>query len=275
VAPLSGSLQDTGISCREGAELAVKQLNAAGGLAVQDRRYRVQLLIRDAQDTPEQALSAAQELINRDNVTALIGPPFSSQAIPVAHLAERSGVPMIVQLATNAEVTAGTSCVFRVCFTDGFQGRVMALFARDRLGARRAAILYDLANPFSRDIADIFTATFTGAGGRVVAREGYPTGQPDYLPELARIQAADPEVLFLPGLHPDLRRQLAQIRSLGFTARSWAPTPCTSAIRPICPWWKAPISARISRRRCPARPCGPSTGCTSAPMSGCRLPQAR
>ncbi|OHD20563.1 MAG: hypothetical protein A2064_12710 [Spirochaetes bacterium GWB1_66_5] len=219
VVPLSGSLQDAGISCREGAELAVKELNDAGGLLVEDRRYRVQLLIGDTQDSPERALSAAQELINRDNVAALIGPPYSSQAIPVARLAERSGIPMIVQLATNPEVTAGTSCVFRVCFTDGFQGRVMALFARDRLGARRAAILYDVANPFSRDIADIFTATFTDAGGRVVAREGYPTGQPDYLPELARIRAADPEVLFLPGLPPDLRRQLAQIRSLGLTVQ--------------------------------------------------------
>ncbi len=219
VVPLSGSLQDAGISCREGAELAVKELNDAGGLLVEDRRYRVQLLIRDAQDTPERALSAAQELINRDNVAALIGPPYSSQAIPVARLAERSGIPLIVQMATNPEVTSRTSCVFRVCFTDGFQGRVMAQFARNRLGARRAAVLYDLANPFSRDIADIFTATFTGAGGRVVAREGYPTGQPDYRQELARIQAADPEVLFLPGLPPDLRRQLAQIRSLGLTVQ--------------------------------------------------------
>lgn len=219
VAPLSGSLKDTGLSCREGAELAVKELNEAGGLLVDGRRYRVLLLIGDAQDTPEQAVSAAQELINRDNVAALIGPPFSSQAIPVARLAERSGIPMIVQLATNPEVTSRTSCVFRVCFTDGFQGRVMARFARDRLGARRAAVLYDVANPFSRGIAEVFTTTFAAAGGRMVARESYPTGQADYGPELERIRSAAPEVLFLAGLPPDLRRQLTQVRAQGLSVQ--------------------------------------------------------
>jgi len=216
VVPLSGRLQDTGRSCLEGAELVVQELNESGGLSVRGRRYRVELLIRDARDTPERALGAAQGLINGENVAALIGPPFSSQAIPVARLADRAGVPLIVPMATNPAVTAGTSHVFRVCFTDSFQGRVMARFAREGLRARRAAILYDVANPFSRDIADIFTSVFGEAGGRVVAREGYPTGQQDFRPELQRIRAARPDVLFLPGLYPDLRFQLAQLHAMGF-----------------------------------------------------------
>ncbi len=217
--PLSGSLRDTGLSFREGAELAVEELNGAGGLSVRGRRYRVELVIRDAQDTPEKALGAAQELINGEDVAALIAPPFSSQAIPVARLAERSRIPLIVPMATHPQVTSGTSCVFRVCFTDGFQGRVMARFARERLGARRAAMLYDLANPFSRDIADIFAATFSQIGGRMVAREGYITGQADFRLELERIRKRGPEVLFLPGLPPELRAQLLQIRSLGLPAQ--------------------------------------------------------
>jgi branched-chain amino acid transport system substrate-binding protein len=236
VVPLSGGLRDTGLSFLEGAELAVAEVNGTGGLSVRGRSrllgarsrpsgarsarsYRVELVVRDAQDSPEGALGAAQELINGQEVAALIAPPFSSQAIPVARLAERSGMPLLVPMATHPQVTSGTSCVFRVCFTDGFQGRAMARFARERLGARRAAVLYDLANPFSRDIAEIFAATFRQAGGRLVAREGYLTGQADFRPELARIARRGPEVLFLPGLPPELRTQLRQLRSLGLPAQ--------------------------------------------------------
>ncbi len=216
--PQTGSLIDTGISCMEGARLAVDELNAHGGLPVGERRCRVELLIADSQDTPESAVSAALDLVNRRDVAVIIGPPFSSQAIPVARLAERAGVPMITQFSTNAEVTRGMRWVYRVCYTDEFQGNAMARFARANLHARRAAMLYDKVNPFTRDVAGIFRITFVGSGGLMVADESYTTGQGDFEGALRRIKAAGPDVLFLPGLSPDLRIQLPRITALGITA---------------------------------------------------------
>ena len=216
--PQTGSLSDTGTSCMEGARLAVNELNAPGGLRVGGKRCRLELIVGDCQDTPETAVSAALDLINKRDVLVIIGPPFSSQAIPVARLAERSGVPMITQLATNPEVTRGMHWVFRVCFTDQFQGYIMARFARTRLHARRAAMLYDKVNAFTRDISAIFRATFEAAGGRMVAEESYTTGQKDFDAALRRIKAAAPDVLFLPGLMPDLRIQLPRATEMGITA---------------------------------------------------------
>jgi branched-chain amino acid transport system substrate-binding protein len=216
--PQTGSLRDSGTSCFEGARLAMEELNAGPGLLVGGVRRRVELVSADSGDTPESAVSAAMELINKRDVVAIIGPPFSSQAIPVARLAERASVPMITQFATNPEVTKGMSWVFRSCFTDKFQGDVMARFARAYLKAGRAAILFDELNAFTRDISAIFLSTYTAAGGLVVAVEPYTTGQKDFTAELRRIKRAAPDVLFLPGFAPDLRLQLPALRSLGITA---------------------------------------------------------
>jgi branched-chain amino acid transport system substrate-binding protein len=216
--PQTGSLVDTGTSCREGARLAMEELSAGEGLLVDGVRRRVELFTVDSGDSPESAVSAAMELINKRDVVAIIGPPFSSQAIPVARLAERSKVPMITQFATNPEVTKGMTWVFRVCFTDQFQGDIMARFARGYLKARRAAILFDEVDAFTCGISAVFRSTYEEAGGRVVAAEPYMTGQKDFTVELQRIKRSAPDVLFLPGFFPDLRLQLPALRSIGITA---------------------------------------------------------
>lgn len=216
--PQTGSLTDTGASCMEGARLAVDEMNAGGGILAGGRRYHVELVVGDTGDTPEAAVDAALDLINRQGVSVLIGPPFSSQAIPVARLAERSRVPMITQFSTNPDVTRGMTWVYRVCFTDQLQGSMVARFAFERLAARRVAVLYDRVNAFTRDIAAIFMHTFKAEGGRVVAEESYTTGEQAFDEELTRIRASSPDALFLPGLSPDLRIQLSRAEALGIHA---------------------------------------------------------
>ncbi len=219
IAPLSGDLSDIGASTREGAELAVEQANAGGGLFIGGRAYTVVLLIRDGQSRPETAVDAAQELINREHVSAIIGPPVSGTAIPVARLADRSRVPMITQVATVPEVTKGMRYVFRVCYTDDFQGKVLARFVRERLSAGTAAVLYDVAGAYNKTVAEIFAAGFREAGGRIVAEETYTTGTQDFRSHLLRIKSRSPDVLFLPNYAADLRIQLDQIRELKLQAQ--------------------------------------------------------
>jgi branched-chain amino acid transport system substrate-binding protein len=219
IAPLSGDLSDIGASTREGAELAMEQVNAGGGLVIGGRAYTAVLLIRDGQSRPEIAVNAAQELINREHVSAIIGPPISGTAIPVARLAEKSRVPMITQVATVPEVTRGMRYVFRVCYTDDFQGKVLARFVRERLSAATAAVLYDVAGAYNKTVAEIFIAEFRGAGGRIVAEETYTTGTQDFRSHLLRIQSHSPDVLFLPNYAADLRIQLDQIRELTIQAQ--------------------------------------------------------
>ncbi len=214
IAPFTGELKDYGASSLEGATLAIQGVNDEGGLLVAGKRFKVVLVVRDDQGIPEKAVTAAQELINQENVAAIIGPPVSRSAIPVAKLADKAMVPMITQIATNPEVTRGTRCVFRMCFTDELQSEVMAAFARNNLRAATAAVLYDLAGEYNRTVAGIFSRKFKELGGQIVASETYVTGVEDFRPQLERIRARRPDVLFLPNYVGDLRVQLDQIHQM-------------------------------------------------------------
>jgi branched-chain amino acid transport system substrate-binding protein len=219
IAPLSGELADVGISSLEGAKLAVDEANRGGGLLTSGKRVTVVLLIKDGQASPEKAVIAAQELINKDKVSAIIGPPLSSTAIPVARFAERAMIPMITPIATNAEVTKGADWVFRVCYTDISQATAMAQFSYRNLSARTAAVLFDVANTYNRTVAEMFASTFQRLGGRIVASETYTTGATDFRSQLERIKARQPAVLFLPNYVNDLRVQLDMIHSLRIPAQ--------------------------------------------------------
>jgi len=215
IAPITGKLEGIGTSVLEGARLAVDEKNSNGGIEVEGIRYRVVTVIKDCQDLPECAVSVAQELINRENVSAIIGPPISGLAIPVGKIASRAFVPMITQMATHPDVTRGTMCVFHVCFTDDFQGKIMARFVREELDARSAAVLFDIACPYNRGIAQIFKQSFEEFGGKVVAFEMYTTREDDFIDQLVRIRKSGPDVLFLPNYPYDIILQMEQIRELG------------------------------------------------------------
>ncbi len=219
IATLSGDLAESfGDETVDSVRLAIQPLNDAGGLEVAGRKYQVTLVIEDDQDKAELAASAAQKLINQDQVVALIGSSISRNAIPAADVAERSRVPMISPNSTNPATTAGKQYAFRVAFLDPFQGRVMARFALEDLGAQRAAVLYDVASAYNRDIAEVFRQVFSEGGGEVVAFETYTTGESDYRPQLARIRASGATVLFLPNYDNELPAQVEQAREVGIDA---------------------------------------------------------
>jgi branched-chain amino acid transport system substrate-binding protein len=212
---LTGQFSANGISTRQAAELAIKDINAQGGLLVDGVRRPIKLIYGDDQDNPEIAVNVAKRMINQDKVVALVGLPFSRLAIPVANVAEQAHIPMISSTSTNPETTAGKKYVFRVTFTDPFQGTVMAQFARNDLKVERAAVLYDQASDYNRGIAEVFKQAFTADGGTIVAFEPYVTGETDFRASLARIKANDAQVLFLPNYYTEVPVQAAQARELG------------------------------------------------------------
>jgi branched-chain amino acid transport system substrate-binding protein len=135
--------------------------------------------------------------------------------VPVA---EAAGVPLITPTATHPEVTAGRAFVFRVAFSDTFQGQVLAEFARQGLEVERAAVLYDITNSYNRGMAEIFRSAFAELGGQVVAMEGYQVGETDFQPMLNRIDAAAAELIFLPNFASDVLLQVQQAQAMEMTA---------------------------------------------------------
>lgn len=222
IAPLTGSIPLVGQSTVNAAQMAVKEINDAGGLDLTQegsggggQKLKVELIIEDNEDKKESAVSAAQKLINQGGVVAIVGPQASRNAIPAAAIAESAGVPMISPWSTNPETTAGKKYVFRAAFIDPFQGQVMARFAIEELGARKAAVLYDIASEYNKGIAEIFQQVFEGAGGEVVAFESYTTGEQDFASQLATIKAREPDVLFLPNYYSEVPLQVKQAREAG------------------------------------------------------------
>ncbi|WP_299017573.1 ABC transporter substrate-binding protein [uncultured Photobacterium sp.] len=219
IAPVTGQIPEVGLSTIEAAKLAVQEVNDRGGLIIDNERYRVVLLIEDNRDNPEYTISAALELINQQNVSAIIGPQASRNAIPAAKYVEYAQIPMISPWSTNPETTSHKKWVYRVAYVDTFQGELMAKFAFDTLGLRKAAVLYDISSDYNRNLAEVFSSAFKSLGGGVVAFELYTRDAPDVTEQLRRIKAAQPEVLFLPNYYNEVPEQARQARKLGITAR--------------------------------------------------------
>jgi len=221
VAELTGDIPAVGASCKNAAEMAVKEVNDAGGLEVGGKKYQIQLFIEDNAGKADQSASATQKLITQQNVVAIIGPNASRYAIPASEIAESSKVVLISPWSTNPKTTvdaktgAPKKYVFRACFIDPFQGRVVAKFALDNLKTKKAAVLYDVASEYNVGIAEVFKATYEQSGGKVVAFETYTTNDKDFSAQLTKIKDAAPEVIFLPNYYSEVPLQIQQAQRLG------------------------------------------------------------
>lgn len=223
VAELTGDIPAVGASCKNAAEMAVKEVNDAGGLEIGGKKYPVELFIEDNAGKADQSASAAQKLITQQNVVAIIGPNASRYAIPASEIAESSKVMLISPWSTNPKTTLDAKTdqpkkyVFRACFIDPFQGRVVAKFALDNLKTKKAAVLYDVASEYNKGIAEFFKQTYEENGGEVVAFETYTTGDKDFSAQLTKIKEAGPEVIFAPNYYSEVPLQVQQAHRLGIT----------------------------------------------------------
>ena len=224
IGELTGDIPAVGASFKNAAEMAVQDVNNAGGLEVGGKKYKIELFIEDNAGKADQSASAAQKLITQQNVVAIIGPNASRYAIPASEIAESSKVVLISPWSTNPKTTLDANTnqpkkyVFRACFIDPFQGRVVAKFALDTLKATKAAVLYDVASEYNKGIAEFFKQTYEENGGQVVAFETYTTGDKDFSAQLTKIKEAQPEVIFLPNYYSEVPLQVQQAHRLGITA---------------------------------------------------------
>jgi branched-chain amino acid transport system substrate-binding protein len=213
VDPLSGGVSQFGIGCHNGITLALEHVNAKGGIAGQ----RVDLISEDDQSKPGQSATAVRKLITQDHVLAILGDATSSATLESAPIAQQARVPMITPSATNPRITEIGDYVFRVCFLDEFQGRVIARFAHDRLKVQKLAILTDVKQDYSVDLARFFKEEFTRLGGTIVREQSYSTGDTDFRAQLTAIRAVKPDALYVPGYYAEVALILKQLRQFGMT----------------------------------------------------------
>jgi branched-chain amino acid transport system substrate-binding protein len=221
---LTGSTPAVGASSKNAAELAVNEVNEQGGLTIDGQKMPVKLLIEDNAGKADQAASAAQKLISQDEVLAIVGPNASTGAIPASEVAEGGKTVLITPWSTDPKTTLNNrdnkskQYVFRACFIDPFEAKVLAHFAYNTLHYKTAAVLYDVASQAPNSQASTFKEAFEKQGGKTVAYETYTTHDKDFSAQLTKIKAANPDVLLLPAYYNDVPLIAQQAKRLGLKA---------------------------------------------------------
>ena len=214
LAPLTGGVAQYGIASSNGTRLAVEEINAAGGILGK----QVKLVLYDEQGDPTAATTAYDRLVNEDNMVALIGDITTGPTIAVAQKAVQDGIPMITPTGTGAAITETGENIFRTCFTDPYQGELMANYAKEKLNASVVAILYDTGDDYSKGVADAFEATAKELGLTISAKEGYQTGTTDFNAQLTKIKEGNPDVVMAPCYYDAAAIILPQARGMELNA---------------------------------------------------------
>jgi branched-chain amino acid transport system substrate-binding protein len=208
---LTGAEATFGNSNHEGLMLAIEEANAAGGI----NGKKIQVVTVDDQGKPEEAVVGVTKLLTQDKVHVIIGEVASSRSLAAAPLCQKYQVPMISPSSTNPKVTQVGNFIFRVCFIDPFQGKVMADFAMDTLKAKSAAVFRDQKSDYSMGLADFFVKRFTERGGVVTTDQSYVSGDIDFKSQLTSIREKKPDVVFVPGYYTEVGLVAKQARELG------------------------------------------------------------
>jgi branched-chain amino acid transport system substrate-binding protein len=210
---LTGDGASFGQSSVEGAQLAVEEINNAGGVLGR----RIRLLVEDDQSKPEEASNAVTKLITQDKVVAVLGEVASRRTLAAAPVSQKYQIPMITPASTNERVTQVGDYIFRVCFIDPFQGEVLAKFAYNDLKARRVAVLKDIQQDYSVGLTESIQKTFTSLGGQVLEPVSYSSGDADFRAVLTQVRAQKPDAVFVTGDSPEAAIIVRQARELGMT----------------------------------------------------------
>lgn len=215
---LTGNSASYGTSAQNGIEMAVKEINDAGGLLGK----KIEVSYADNRSEATEAANAMQKLLD-DEVDFIVGPDTSSGALACVATADQEKIPMISPFGTNPDITVDPAThnvrpyVFRAAFIDTFQGKAMADFVADTLKAKKAAVYVDNSSDYSKGLQKFFEEEFGKKGGSIVATEAYLQKDTDFKAALTKIKAANPDVIFVPGYYQEVGMIIKQAREMGMT----------------------------------------------------------
>ncbi len=209
LAPLTGEGAVHGVPVQQAAELAAKEINDAGGIDGQ----MIEIIAYDTKADTAEAVNAYNKLKEQDEVVAIVGGTYSGTTLAFLDAAVADNMPILSPTATNPEVTLKGANVFRVCYTDAYQGLVVGSFAVDTLGAMKPAVLYDLGNAYSDGLAVEYIKACEDAGLDVIV-ENYAAGDADFSAQLTKIVDAGADVLFIPDYPATVGPILAQLAAM-------------------------------------------------------------
>lgn len=211
IQPISGQVSAYGTQTRDAIMMAVAEINAKGGILGK----KIEMIVEDDEASPDKTMNALKKLVAKDKIAGFVGALTSKCSLAITQYAQAKKVIMITSSSTNDTVTDAGDYIFRACYKDSFQGQVVAQFSYETLKAKKAAILYDITNDYSKGLTTNFTDKFKELGGTVVVTESYSTGDKDFKAQLTKIKASNPDVLFIPDYYSTISLIAKQVRAQG------------------------------------------------------------
>ena len=207
--PLSGAVAVYGVECKNGIDLAIEEINTAGGVNGQ----KLVLVSEDDEGNPDKTVNAYQKLTSKNNAKIIIGSLTSGCTQAITARCQAQKVLQIAPAATAPAITDAGDYIFRACFIDPFQGTVGGKFAAENLSCKKAAILFDTGNDYSVGLTENFEKAFVDCGGTIVAKEAYTTNDKDFNAQLTKIKNAKPDVVYLPDYYGVVALIAKQLRA--------------------------------------------------------------
>lgn len=216
--PLTGNVAIYGIASTNGTKIAIDEINEAGGILGK----QVKLVLEDSKGDAQEAMNVYNKLVE-DGAVAIIGDITSGPTLAIADLANRDNMLLITPTGTQLDITEGRPSVFRVAFTDPFQGRVLAQYAKDTLGASTVGILANTSNDYSQGVKEAFIAEAENLGLEIVANESYGAADRDFRVQLTTIASQNPDVLLIPDYYETIALIAPQAREVGIESQFIGP----------------------------------------------------
>ena len=216
IGPLTGSVAVYGTHIANGVDLAVEEINAAGGVTLSDGTYQLAVERKDDQGDTTECVNAMNALIS-EGIQLVVGSATSGCTSAITSIANSEGVVLITPSGTADSLTTQMDYVFRTCFRDSFQGQLAAQYAADK-GYTKVGIVYCSADTYSSGLRDAFVSACADKGIDIVAEESVATmTEVDYTNQFNQMVAAGAELVFTPFYYDVMGPYLIpQARSVGF-----------------------------------------------------------
>ena len=214
---LTGPVPDPGLDIRHGAELAVDDLNAAGGL----EGFMFELVAEDGACDGTQGTNVGSKFAADETIVAVTGGTCSGETFGLMPILQEARIPFVSPSATNPGITsAGCDVCNRVALSDALQGATDAGFVFDELGLTRVAVVHDNSD-YGKGLAEIFRNNIIDLGAELTGFEGVQVGDTDFRAMLAKIGAGGPQAVFFGGLSTEaglIAQQMTETPGLENTA---------------------------------------------------------
>ena len=208
--PLTGDVADPGKNLLGVTQMAVDEVNAAGGI----NGRNLEIIAEDGKCTPKDAADAGNKLINVDKVTVILGGLCSGETLSVAPVAEQNKVILISPGSSAPNITTAGDYIFRTYPSDSFQGKVGADYVYNSLGKRKAAVLASLGD-YGTGLKNSFIDSFKALGGEVVYAEDFAQDTKDFRTQLTKIKASNADVVYFVSYTEAAIAGLRQAKELG------------------------------------------------------------